>query len=86
MNLREIVLSRLAAVVQEHSPLPFPDPAPDEMLLEYFWLDSIAFTSLLTTLEAEVGFIPSEVLKGLAFPETIGELIKMYEEEVDERA
>ena len=62
MNIREIVLRDLAAVVTERSPLPFPAEVDDEMLLEDFWLDSIAFTALVTGIEAEVGFIPSRYL------------------------
>ena len=79
MNLREIILTQLAVVVEEHSSLPFPDLISDDIRLEDFWLDSIAYTSLLTAIEHEVGFIPTKILKGVAFPETIGELVEMYE-------
>ncbi len=79
MNIREMVLRHLAAVVTERSPLPFPAEVDDEMLLDDFWLDSIAFTALVTGIEAEVGFIPTEILKGVSFPETIGDLIEAYE-------
>ena len=79
MNIREMVLTHLAAVVTERSPLPFPVEVDDEMLLDDFWLDSIAFTALVTGIEGEVGFIPREILKGVSFPETIADLIEAYE-------
>lgn len=80
MNIREIVLGHLATVVTERSPLPFPTEVDDEMLLDDFWLDSIAFTGLVTSIEADVGFIPTEILRGVSFPETIGDLVEVYEE------
>ncbi|MEM7534633.1 MAG: hypothetical protein AAF639_20810 [Chloroflexota bacterium] len=86
MNIREIVLTQLASIVEESSPLPFPDPVPDDTLIGDFWLDSIAFTNLLAKIEEIVGFIPIEILKGATFPETIGELVEMYESEALERA
>ena len=85
-DIREIVLTHLAAVVDEHSPLPFPDPVREELLMEDFWLDSLAYTSLFTTIEAEIGFIPAAILSGVALPETIGELIEMVEAEALLRA
>lgn len=81
MRIREIVLKHLAAVVQTNSPLPFPEEVSDEMFLNDFWLDSIAFTSLVTLIEVELGFIPLPILKGTAFPRTIGELVQAYEDE-----
>lgn len=84
MNIRETVLKHLAAVVTERSPLPFPTNVSDEMFLDDFWLDSISFTSLLTGIEAELGFIPSDILTGASFPRTIGELVGLYEYEAHE--
>lgn len=86
MNIRETVLKHLAAVVAERSPLPFPAEVSDDMLLDDFWLDSIAFTTLVTGLETELGFIPEEILSGVTFPETIGELVAAYEEEMVQQA
>jgi hypothetical protein len=74
-------LKYLAATVEEHSPLPFPEEIDEEMPLKEFWLDSVAFAGLLTAIEGEVGYIPSTILGGVAFPETIGELIVAYEQE-----
>lgn len=81
MQIREIVLKHLATVVETNSPLPFPEDVSDEMFLDDFWLDSIAFMSLVTGIETELGFIPLPILKGTSFPRTIGELIQAYEAE-----
>lgn len=79
MQTRTIILSQLQATVEQFSPLPFPDVVEDEMSLNDFHLDSVAFTSLLVALEQQFGFIPMDILRGIAFPQTIGELIQMYE-------
>ncbi|MBV7338434.1 acyl carrier protein [Chloroflexi bacterium TSY] len=81
MQVREVILNHLAAVVEEHSPLPFPDDVDDDMQLNEFWLDSVALVELVTAIEKEIGFIPTEILHGIAFPKTIGELITAYENE-----
>lgn len=78
MNIREIVYTNFAAVVTESSPVPFPDEISDDTLLEDFWLDSVAFTSLLARLEKEVGYIPTNILEGTFFPETFGDLVSAY--------
>lgn len=79
MTIREIVRNKLASVVEAHSPMPFPETISDDDLLETFGLDSVAFTSLIAQLEEEVGFIPTEILEGDAYPETFGELVQAYE-------
>lgn len=79
MTIREIVRSQLAAVVAESSPMPFPETIHDDDPLEAFGLDSVAYTSLLTRIEAEVGYIPTAILEGDFYPETFGELVSAYQ-------
>lgn len=79
MEIRSIVLAQLTSIVDQFS--PFPIEVHDETLLDELGLDSVAFTSLLVGLERELGFIPSGILQGLLFPETVGELIETYENE-----
>lgn len=81
MDTRSIVMYHLQATVEAFTPLGFPATADDAMLLQEFMLDSVAYTSLLTALEGEFGFIPMGILRGVAFPETIGELIEAYQAE-----
>ena len=79
LSTREIVETRLAAVVAEHSPMPFPDAIDDDDELDVFGLDSLAFMSLLTSIETEVGYIPKAILEGDLYPETFGELVSAYD-------
>jgi acyl carrier protein len=79
VNTRDIVQSRLAAVVAEHSPMPFPDAIDDDDELDVYGLDSLAFMSLLTSIEKEVGYIPKAILEGDLYPETFGELVSAYD-------
>lgn len=78
MEIRSVVLRHLQATVEMFTPLAFPDEVADDQLLRDFMLDSVAYTSLLTSLEGEFGCIPLGILSGTAFPETIGELIEAY--------
>lgn len=84
MDVREIVLNELQLVVEKFASLPFPTEVSDEMYLEDFWLDSVAFVSLLAGLENKLGIIPMKMLQGVWFPETIGELVTAYSSELAE--
>lgn len=79
VSTRDIVQTRLAAVVAEHSPMPFPDAIDDDDELDIFGLDSLAFMSLLTSIEQEVGYIPKVILEGDLYPETFGDLVAAYD-------
>ena len=79
MTIREIVRNTLAAVVEEHSPVSFPETISDDDLLEAFGLDSVAFTSLIAQLEEDIGHVPTAILEGDAYPETFGELVEAYQ-------
>lgn len=80
MNTREVILKQLAAIVTESSPVPFPAEVSDAMMLDEFWLDSLAFVQLLTRIEAELQCEPLTFFEGAEFPRTIGDLVKIYEE------
>lgn len=79
MSTRDICETSLAAVVAEHSPMPFPEAIEDDDELDIFGLDSLAFMSLLTAIEKEVGYIPKPILAGDLYPETFGELVSAYD-------
>jgi len=79
LSTRDFVQTRLAAVVAEHSPMPFPDAIDDDDELDIFGLDSLAFMSLLTAIEKDVGYIPTAILEGDLYPETFGELVSAYD-------
>ena len=59
--------------------MPFPDAIDDDDELDVFGLDSLAFMSLLTSIEKEVGYIPKAILEGDLYPETFGELVSAYD-------
>jgi acyl carrier protein len=80
MNIRTTVLKNLAAIVAEFSPLPFPDEVPDDMRLDEFWLDSLAFANLLAGIETDLGCPPLVMIDEVSFPRTIGELVGAYEQ------
>lgn len=77
MNIRQDVLAELQFVVEEFSPMPFPEQIDDDMLLDGFFLDSVALTNLLVRLEERIGFIPSGIRQRTAFPQSIGDLIQL---------
>ena len=49
MNIRNIVLTRLEQAVNENSPMPFPEEMDDDVELDMFGLDSLAFMGLQTS-------------------------------------
>ena len=80
MNLRDTVQAKLAAVVAENSPVPFPDAIDDDDELDSCGLDAAAFMTLLAEIEEVVGYIPSAILEGDLYPETFGELGAAYDQ------
>ena len=78
MNIREIILQELATLVEEFSPLPFPDDVTDETRLDEFWLDSVAFVALLTNLEEKLGILPPAIAQGEVHPKTVGDFVSIY--------
>lgn len=85
MNTRNIVLENLKKVVEANSPTPFPEVVQDDTQLEEFWLDSVAFVSLIAQVESELGFIPARLIEGAFYPETVGELVGLYTDPDEKR-
>lgn len=79
MDIHAVVIKQLATTVAESSPLPFPAEVSDNMMLDEFWLDSLAFAQLLTRIETELGCAPLTFFDGADFPRTIGDLVKGYQ-------
>ena len=82
MNIRNIVLNRLEQAVAEHSLMTFPKEMDDDIELDMFGLDSLAFMGLLTSIEKDIGYIPRAILEGDLYPETFGELGSAYETDI----
>lgn len=79
MEIRTVVLDQLAVTVAEASPVPFPADVPDAMMLDEFWLDSLAFAQLLTRIETALGCVPLTFVEETEFPRTVGDLVKVYQ-------
>lgn len=86
MNIREIILAELKNLVEEFSPVPFPDDVTDKTQLDEFWLDSVAFMTLITNLEERLGVIPPAITQGEFHPKTVGDFVAMYVEPTAERS
>jgi acyl carrier protein len=80
MQIRQIVLERLAATVERSSPIPFPADVTDATPLDEFWLDSVAFAGMIGSLEKRLGYVPRVLLEAAYFPQTVGALVAIYEE------
>jgi len=78
MDIREIVKQELASAVAENSPVPFPEEIDDDTPLDEFWLDSIVFTAMLIEIDKKVGYTPTDIVEGVLFPTTFGELGAVY--------
>ena len=84
-TIREVVLRHLAATVERSSPVHFPNDLSDDARLDQFWIDSVAFASLIGSLGEELKFFPLTLLAGVYYPETFGGLVEIYEEAARER-
>ena len=58
----------------------------DETRLADLWLDSVAYTDLISRLEEAVDYIPTVILEGAFYPKTIGELVSIYESAAEKRS
>lgn len=80
MNTHDVVLKQLATIVKESSAMPFPETVTDEMLLEEFWLDSLALANLFIGIENELNCGPQPFTDANDFPRTVGALVQFYEQ------
>ena len=80
MTIRETVLRHLAEVVTEYASFQLPADVTDATKLNAFWLDSVAYTAFISRLEEALGYIPPAILTSPVFPETIGDLVGIYED------
>lgn len=78
MTIREVVLINLRGIIEEYSPAPLLDELSDDMLLEDLYLDSVAFATLISRIEAEIDFVPYALFSGQE-AQTVGQFVSMYE-------
>ena len=77
MQIRDAVIAELKALYEEDG-LSVPDLHDEVVLLETD-LDSLGFAVLVTRLDEILGSDPFSELEEPVYPETLGELIKIYE-------
>jgi acyl carrier protein len=78
MSTRSVVLANIEQVAAEHEKtLP---PLGDDLPLLESGLDSLCFAVLVARLEGELDVDPFTATETVAFPVTIGDLIKLYED------
>ena len=77
MTVRLTVLSQIAQVAEEqHVKLP---PLSDDLVLLDSGLDSLAFAILVARLEDDLGIDPFTISEDAAFPLTVGDFVRAYE-------
>jgi hypothetical protein len=54
-------------------------PLQDDLALDETGFDSLAFAILVARLEDDLGIDPFTIAEDVAFPSTIGEFVKVYE-------
>ena len=77
MSVRLRIFSAMQQIAEEQkiSPPPFEDDLP----LHETGFDSLAFAILVARLEDDLGVDPFTLAEDAAFPLTIGEFVKAYE-------
>ncbi len=77
MSVRLTIISQIEQVVKEQNrPIV---PLADDLALIESGLDSLCFAILVARLEDRLGMDPFSISDDVAFPETLGEFIGVYE-------
>jgi acyl carrier protein len=77
MSIRSRVFEAMRQIAEEQK-VALP-PLRDDLLLHETGFDSLAFAILVARLEDDLGVDPFTVAEDAAFPSTIGELVRAYE-------
>ncbi|MDE2378038.1 acyl carrier protein [Bradyrhizobium sp.] len=77
MSVRLKIIEAITEIAQEqHVKLP---PLTDDLSLHETGFDSLAFAILVARLEDEIGIDPFTISEEAAFPATIGDFVRAYE-------
>jgi acyl carrier protein len=77
MNIREIILAEIQKIGEEQSIQLAP--LTDDLSLMDTGLDSLGFAILVSRLEDELGLDPFTTADEGHYPQTIGDLLNLYE-------
>jgi acyl carrier protein len=82
MAIRSIIINEIRQIAREHATKLVP--INDDLALHESGLDSLAIAVLVARLEDQLGANPFMRSADVALPVTIGEFIKLYEDDLQE--
>ena len=77
MSVRSRIFSVMQQIAEEQN-VTLP-PLQDDLPLNESGFDSLAFAILVARLEDDLGIDPFTIAEEAAFPSTLGELVRVYE-------
>jgi acyl carrier protein len=77
MSVRSRIFSAMQQIAEEQK-VTLP-PLQDELSLHDTGFDSLAFAILVARLEDDLGIDPFTIAEDAAFPSTVGEFVRVYE-------
>ncbi|MBR1213927.1 acyl carrier protein [Bradyrhizobium sp. JYMT SZCCT0180] len=77
MSVKLRIFSAMQQIAEEQK-VTLP-PLRDDLALQDTGFDSLAFAILVARLEDDLGFDPFTIAEDAAFPSTVGEFIRAYE-------
>ena len=80
MSVKLTIMKQMAEIAREHGKILAP--LRDEMVLLDSGLDSLGFAVLVARLEDRLGIDPFTAAEDAAFPVTLGDFVKVYENAV----
>ena len=80
MSVKLTIMKQMAEIAREHGKILAP--LRDELVLLDSGLDSLGFAVLVARLEDRLGIDPFTAAEDAAFPVTLGDFVKVYENAV----
>jgi acyl carrier protein len=77
MSVRSKIFSAMQQIAEEQK-VTLP-PLQDDLSLHDTGFDSLAFAILVARLEDDLGIDPFTIAEDAAFPSTVGEFVRVYE-------
>ncbi|WFU38823.1 acyl carrier protein [Bradyrhizobium sp. CB82] len=77
MSVRSSIFSAMQQIAEEQK-VTLP-PLQDDLSLQETGFDSLAFAILVARLEDQLGVDPFTIADAAAFPSTVGEFVRAYE-------
>jgi acyl carrier protein len=77
MSLRSRIFAAIQQIAEEQK-VTLP-PLQDDLSLHDTGFDSLAFAILIARLEDDLGIDPFTIAEDAAFPSTVGEFVRVYE-------